>query len=75
LHTWEIGFKNQLAQPPVVLLTPNKPAGIAAESNPAVVGVVQAVTSHGFRLAARNSDIGSGHTGLNSDRWPVGKNG
>jgi hypothetical protein len=63
-NTWDIDFKNPFAQPPVVLLTPNKPAAIPAESNPAVLGVVQNVTRQSFRLAARNSDFGSGRTGF-----------
>jgi hypothetical protein len=63
-HSWDIGFKSRFAQPPVVLLTASQPAGIPAESNPAVLSMVQAVTAHGFRLAGRNSDIGSGHTGF-----------
>jgi hypothetical protein len=34
------------------------------DANTAVVGIVQAVTPHGFRLAARNSDCGAGKAGF-----------
>lgn len=63
-NTWNIDFKSTFAQPPIVLLTANKPAAIPNESNPAVLGVAQAVTQHGFRLAARSSDCGSGYAGF-----------
>lgn len=64
-HTWDIHFRDQFADSPIVLLTASKPKETPLELNPAVVGVAQAVTPLGFRLAARNSDIGNGHTGFN----------
>src|SRR5271165_1421232 len=63
-HTWEVNFSDSFSTTPVVLLTPNKAKTTLPEANPAVVGVVQAVSPHGFRLAARNSDLGSGETGF-----------
>jgi hypothetical protein len=63
-HTWDVHFSDSFATTPVVLLTANKAKTTPPEANPAVAGVVQAVTAHGFRLAARNSDLGSGETGF-----------
>jgi hypothetical protein len=61
---WEIRFKDRFAAAPILLVTGYKPEATPPETNPAVVGVVQDVTPDGFRLAARNSDVGSGDTGF-----------
>ncbi len=63
-NTWNITFKSPFARLPVVLVTACKTTDIPEELNPAVLGVVQALTPNGFRLAARSSDIGSGHAGF-----------
>jgi hypothetical protein len=59
-RTSNVGFKSPFAEAPVVLMTANKPADIPVRLNPSVIGVAQAVTPHGFRLAARNSDLAPG---------------
>lgn len=61
---WDVRFKDAFAAAPTVLLTAKKAGKTLPEANPAVVGVVQAVTPHGFRLAARNSDCSGGETGF-----------
>jgi hypothetical protein len=63
-RTWDIVFATPFAAAPVVLLTAHKPADIPVRLNPAVLGVVQAVTPQSFRLAARNSDVGPGLAGF-----------
>ncbi|SAK96247.1 hypothetical protein AWB81_05366 [Caballeronia arationis] len=63
-RTWDVVFKSPFAVEPIVLLTANKRADIPVRLNPAVLGVAQAVTSHGFRLAARNSDLSPGLAGF-----------
>src|SRR5271165_2654996 len=60
-HTWDVHFSDSFT---TTLLTANKAKTTLPEANPAVVGVVQVVTPHGFRLAGRNSDLGSGETGF-----------
>jgi hypothetical protein len=63
-NAWDITFKWPFTRLPVVLVTACKPRDISEELNPAVLGMVQALTPNGFRLAGRNSDIGSGHAGF-----------
>jgi hypothetical protein len=63
-QTWNVHFKDAFTAPPTVLLTAKKSGDTRPEANPAVVGVVQAVIAHGFRLAARNSDCSGGETGF-----------
>jgi hypothetical protein len=63
-QTWNVGFATPFNQLPVVLLTPYKPIDIPVRLSPAVLGMVQALTTRGFRIAARNSDIGRGLAGF-----------
>ena len=64
-RTWEIGFKAPFRQPPVVLLTPTRAADVPIRLNAATVAIAQAVTSKGFRLAARSCDSLGGLSGFN----------
>jgi hypothetical protein len=64
-RTWDIRFTDRFAAAPVVLVTADKAEATPPQANPAVVGIAQAVTPHGFRLAARNSDFGAGEAGFN----------
>jgi hypothetical protein len=59
-RTSDVVFKSPFADVPVVLMTANKPADIPVRLSPAVLGVAQAVTRRGFRLAARNTDLAAG---------------
>jgi hypothetical protein len=63
---WDIGFAAVFGRPPIVLLTPTLAADIPARLSAAVVGVVQATSTTGFRLAARSGDT---HPGLSGFNW------
>ena len=63
-QTWDVVFASPFSELPVVLLTPYKPIDIPVRLSPAVLGMVQALTTGGFRIAARNSDIGRGLAGF-----------
>jgi hypothetical protein len=63
-QTWNVFFAAPFNQLPVVLLTPYKPIDVPVRLSPAVLGMVQALTTRGFRIAARNSDIGRGLAGF-----------
>ena len=62
-NSWYVWFDQAFLTPPTVLVTANN-LNVANAGNPAVVGIAQYVTPNGFRLAARNSDCGSGLTGF-----------
>ena len=63
-QTWNVVFATPFSELPIVLVTPYKPIDIPGRLNPAVLGMVQALTTRGFRIAARNSDIGRGLAGF-----------
>lgn len=63
-QTWDVAFLGRFAKPPVVLLTATQAADIPVRLTAAVVGVVQAVTTGGFRLAARSCDLRPGLAGF-----------
>jgi hypothetical protein len=63
-QTWDVGFTAPFNELPIVLLTPYKPIDIPVRLSPAVLGMVQARTPRGCRIAARNSDIGRGLAGF-----------
>lgn len=63
-QTWNVVFTHPFSELPVVLLTPYKPIDIPVRLSPAVLGMVQGLTTQGFRIAARNSDIGRGLAGF-----------
>jgi hypothetical protein len=64
-HTWEISFNAPFRQAPVVLLTATNAVDVPIRLNATVVAVAQAVTSTGFRLAARSCDSIAGLSGFN----------
>jgi hypothetical protein len=64
-RTWDVTFSGRFANPPNVFLTPTKSADIPVRLHAAVVGMVQAATTSGFRLAARSCDLQSGLAGFN----------
>lgn len=65
-HTWDVGFTARFAKPPTVLLTATTAADIPERLDAAVVGVAQATSTTGFRLAARSCDT---HPGLSGFNW------
>jgi hypothetical protein len=64
-QTWDVVFLGRFANPPVVLLTATQAADIPERLTAVVVGVVQAETTGGFRLAARSCGLRPGLTGFN----------
>jgi hypothetical protein len=64
-RTWDVVFSGRFAKPPVVLLTAIHAADIPERLNAAAVGVIQAATTGGFRLAARSCDLRPGLTSFN----------
>jgi hypothetical protein len=63
-RTWDISFRSPFAAAPTILVTANKAEDIPVRLSVAVLGMVQAVTPWGFRLAARNADLGPGLAGF-----------
>jgi hypothetical protein len=64
-QTGDIVFSRAFAKPPVVLLTATQAADIPERLNAVVLGVVQATTTRGFRLAARSCGLRAGISGFN----------
>jgi hypothetical protein len=69
---WEVYFRGPFLTPPVVLLTATD-RGLPRGNGPvAAVGIAQNVTTQGFTLAARNSDVRHGSAAFN---WVAVGNG
>jgi hypothetical protein len=63
--TWDVTFSGRFTNPPNIFLTPTKSADIPVRLHAAVVGMVQAATTSGFRLAARSCDLQPGLAAFN----------
>jgi len=63
-QVWVVSFAEPFATPPAVLVTADNSNGTLNSYARAAVGVVFDVTTDGFTLAARNSDLCAGPAGF-----------